>query len=530
MSRVFSVVLALLLVVTASAGLSQGPVLAQDAERGGQLSIGLDLEPDSLDPAITPYAVSHTIMMNIFDTLVWRDTEGNFVPGLAESWEINDEGTEFTFTLRDDVTFHDGTPFDAEAVKINLDRITDPATVSGFAATLLGPYDHSEVVDSHTIKVVFTQPAPGFLDGASQAFLGMSSPAALQEFGDDYGRNPVGTGPFKFVEWVQQDHVTLERNEDYNWAPEIFDHTGPAYLETLTYRFYPEAPTRFAALQAGDVQIIDAIASSDIMLIEGDENYTIYRADALGLPNVVFLNTTLAPTDDLAVRQALNMAIDRQAVVDIVTFGTGTPAYGPLAPATPYYNAEVESIYPYDLEQANALLDEAGWVMGDDGIREKDGQRLVITWGSAPWSSSWAELLQAQLSQIGADIQLQQMTDAAVGEAIDANEINMAATAWSSSDPVVLSTVFHSRNIDGGNAMSHFASPELDALLETGEESIDDDVRAEAYGKAQMLIMEQGLIIPVTLWSMPVASHASVTDLKRDFRNYMWLYDTYVAP
>jgi peptide/nickel transport system substrate-binding protein len=154
----------------------------------------------------------------------------------------------------------------------------------------------------------------------------------------------------------------------------------------------------------------------------------------------------------------------------------------------------------------------------------------VITWGSAPWSSAWAELLQAQLTQIGADIQLQQMTDAAVGEAIDANEINMAATAWSSSDPVVLSTVFHSRNIDGGNAMSHYASPELDALLETGEESIDDAVRAEAYGEAQMLIMEQGLIIPVTLWSQPVAAQASVTDLKRDFRNYMWLYDTYVAP
>lgn len=530
MRNVFSVVLALLLVATAASGLNQGSVLAQDAERGGQLGIGLDLEPDSLDPAITPYAVSHTIMMNIFDTLVWRDTEGNFQPGLAESWEINDDGTEFTFNLRSDVTFHDGTAFDAEAVMVNLDRITDPATVSGFAATLLGPYDHSEVIDPQTIKVVFSQPAPGFLDGASQAFLGMSSPAAIEEFGADYGRNPVGTGPFRFVEWVQQDHVILERNEDYNWAPAIFDHSGPAYLESLTYRFYPEAPTRFAALQAGDVQVIDAIASSDILLLEGDANYSIFLADALGLPNVVFLNTTLAPTDDVAVRQALNLAIERQAVVDIVTFGSGTPAYGPLAPATPFYNAEVESIYPYSLEQAAAVLDEAGWVLGDDGVRVKDGERLVITWGSAPWSSAWAELLQAQLSQIGAEIQLQQMTDAAVGEAIDANEINMAATAWSSSDPVVLSTVFHSRNIDGGNAMSHFASPDLDGLLETGEESIDDAVRAEAYAAAQVLIMEQGLIIPVTLWSQPVAAQASVTDLKRDFRNYMWLYDTYVAP
>ena len=527
MSKLATAMLALLFVI---AGLAQlGPGTSAQEDKGGAITIGLDLEPDSLDPAITPYAVSHTIMMNIFDTLVWQDNEGNFQPGLATSWEVNEDGTEYTFTLRDDVIFHDGTPFDAEAVKFTFDRVADPDTKSGFASTLLGPYDRSEVIDPQTVRVTFSSPAPAFLDGASQAFLGIVSPAAVEEFGEDFGRNPVGSGPFRFSEWVQQDRITLENNPDYNWAPDIFGHQGAAYLDSLTFRFYAEAPTRLAALQANDAQVIDAVAGSDISLLEGDSNYQLFRADALGLPNVVFLNTRIAPTDDVAVRQAVNYAIDRQAIIDFIYFGQATAATGPLAPRTPYYNSEVESLYPLDLDRANAVLDEAGWVMGDDGVRAKDGQRLTMIWGSDAWSANWAELIQSQLSQIGVEVQIEQMTAAAINEAAAADEINMVATAWSSSDPVVLSTVFHSRNIEGGYAYSHFASDELDALLETGEESVDPEVRAEAYGDAQMLIMEEGLIIPTTLWSQPVAAHASVTDLKRDFRNYMWLYDTYVA-
>jgi peptide/nickel transport system substrate-binding protein len=350
-SRVLGVVLALLLVLASGAGFVPAGA-AQEQAAGGEITVGLDFEPDNLDPHVTPYAVSHTVMMNVFDPLIWRDAEGAFQPGLAERWEVSEDGTEFTFHLREGVTFHDGTPFDAEAVKFNFDRIADPETQSGFASTLLGPYDHTEVVDPRTAKVVFSAPAPGFLDGASQAFLGMVSPTAAQASGADFGRNPVGTGFMKFVEWAPQDHITLERNPDYAWAPPMFAHEGPALLDRVTFRFYPEGATRLAALQAGDADVIDNVLNSDLPLLEGDPAFQVMRAEALGLPIVILLNTKAAPTDDVAVRQAINYALDRQQVVDVAMFGGTQPAHGPLAPGTPYYSAEVEGMYAFDLATA----------------------------------------------------------------------------------------------------------------------------------------------------------------------------------
>jgi peptide/nickel transport system substrate-binding protein len=524
--------ISLVVLVLALSGLfgAGAPVaLGQEATAGGDITVGLDFEPDSLDPHVTPYAVSHTVMMNVFDTLVWRDQAGEFQPGLAERWEVSDDGTEFTFHLRDGVTFHDGTPFDAESVKFNFDRIADPETQSGFASTLLGPYEGTEVLDPRTAKVTFSAPAPGFLDGASQAFLGMVSPAAVEQFGADFGRNPVGTGFMRFVEWAPQDHITLERNPDYAWAPPIFAHEGPAYLDRIEFRFYPEGATRLAALQAGDADVVDNVLSSDLLILEGDSNFQVMRAEALGLPIVILLNTAAAPTDDVAVRQALNYALDRQQMVDVAMFGGTQPAYGPLAPRTPYYLPDVESMYPYDLARAGEVLDAAGWTMGDDGVRSKDGQPLVIRWAVTPWDAPWAELAQAQLSQIGAAIEISQMADAPALEAMANDETNMLSTAWASSDPVVLSTVFHSRNIEGGSAMTKYANPELDALLETGESTVDETARGEAYAGAQELIVGEALIVPVSLWPQHVAMSSAVTGVGRDFRNYLWLYDATVS-
>ncbi len=171
---------------------------------GGELTFGLNLEPDNLDSAVTPFAVSHTVMMNIYDPLVWRGKDGKFYPGLAERWETSADGITYTFFLRKGVKFHDGTPFTADAVKVQFDRTADPATKSGFAANLLGPYDHTEIVDDFTAKVVFKAPFAPFLDGASQAFLGICSPTAVKKDPKAYLRNPVGTGFMKFAEWVDE--------------------------------------------------------------------------------------------------------------------------------------------------------------------------------------------------------------------------------------------------------------------------------------------------------------------------------------
>ena len=164
-----------------SSAVSQSTGSAAKPKSGGSLTFGLYLEPDSLDPAVTPYAVSHTIMMNIYDTIVWRSDAGDFVPGLAEKWEASTDGLTYTLSLRKGVKFHDGTDFDANAIKFALDHIVDPSTHSGYASTLLGPYDHTDVVDPQTAKVVFKAPFAPFIDGASQAFLGIPSPTAVKK-------------------------------------------------------------------------------------------------------------------------------------------------------------------------------------------------------------------------------------------------------------------------------------------------------------------------------------------------------------
>ncbi len=164
---------------------------------GGSLTFGLYLEPDSLDPAVTPYAVSHTIMMNIYDTIVWRSDAGDFVPGLAEKWEASTDGLTYTLSLRKGVKFHDGTDFDANAIKFALDHIVDPSTHSGYASTLLGPYDHTDVVDPQTAKVVFKAPFAPFIDGASQAFLGIPSPTAVKK---DPKAFPPSSGRYRLHE------------------------------------------------------------------------------------------------------------------------------------------------------------------------------------------------------------------------------------------------------------------------------------------------------------------------------------------
>lgn len=504
---------------------------SEEANSGGEIVVGLNLEPDNLDPAVTPFAVSHWVMMNIYDTLVWRANDGTFHPGLAERWEPSADGTVYTFELREGVNFHDGTPFNAEAVKFTFDHIVDPESRSGFASSLLGPYDRTEILDERTAEVHFREPYAPFLDSASQAFLAIVSPTAVQSDREAFLRNPVGTGFMKFDEWVQNDHITLSRNPDYDWASPLFEHTGPAYLDKVTFRFYTDTPTRLAALEAGDANLIETPPYHEIQRLRDDPKFEVNEVLNPGLPVVLFLDTTKAPTDDLAVRQAMNFALDRELIVMQGMFGVTTPAYGPLWESTPYYSEEVASMYPYDPERASQLLDEAGWVPGSDGIREKDGQRLTVSIASTDFINPFREISQAQWGEVGIELQVNTMTVAAAFEAIGNSEVNTTSQAWVSSDPVVLTNLFHSKNNAGGFAWSKFSDERLDELLDSGESTIDEEERASIYAEIQRIIMENALIIPY--FGNPetsIAYEGRYQGVKQDFRNYLWLYDAHLTP
>ncbi len=494
---------------------------AGNITEGGTLVFGIATEPDNLDPHVTPFAVSHTVMMNIYDTLVWRDLDGSFKAGLAEAWEQPDP-TTYVFRLREGVKFHDGTPFNAEAVKFSLDRIANPDTASGFAVTLLGPYDKSEVVSDTEITVTFKTPYPPFLDAASQAFLGIVSPAAVAKHGAEFGQNPVGTGPFKFDSWTKQSLIKVVRNDEYDWPGGVFSHTGPAHFESIEFRLMAEPATRAGTVKSGESQLIEFVPEQDVASLES-EGITTLRAVNPGMPITLIMDTSLAPTDEVEVRQAVNHAINRDEIKDLAFFGQSDPAYGPLSSASFGYDPAVETMYPFDPEKAKSLLEGAGWVEGDDGVREKDGKKLQFAYVVSSWPPdvSASELVQAQLKEVGIDAQIQNVDDATWLDMVTNAQANLFTSAWVSSDPNVLTDNFGPETI-----YTKFKDQQLFDLLAQGAVETDTEKRLGIYKQIQQIIMEQALIAPMSNWTSIFAMNPKISGVRTDFRGaYPWLYD-----
>lgn len=528
MSRPMVVILAFLLALQFLLG-SAASASALAANDHGELKIGLSAEPETLDPHLATSTAAATVIMNVFDPLIWRDANGKFQPGLAESWDVSADNSEYTFHLRDGVTFHDGAAFDAAAVEFNVERIADPSSSSGLAAFLLGPYSHAVVIDPLTVRIVFDQPNPAFLDSASQPFLSMVSPTATRATDSDLGHQPVGTGFMILDDWVLGDHIALRRNDEYAWGSPAFQSTGPVDFNRMTFRFYLEESLRLAAFQAGEVDVLDQVKPRDITVLNDGRPYQSLNATALGVPISLVLDTETAPTDDLAVRRALNHVLDREQIAGFAFRGASQPAYAPLAPDTPYAADAGAADIPFDPDFAASLLDAAGWEMQDSGIREKDGRQLVLRWAIGPWDAQWAELAQAQFSQLGAVIQITRLDEASLGDGTRDGEINMVSTVVPGSDPIVLEQLFKSTDVASGSTSIDVYNPELDKLLHDGATARSEDKRARSYNRAQALIVDEALTVPIALLPENVVVAANVTGIHRDFRNGLWFHDVTLA-
>lgn len=500
---------------------------------GRSIVYGLTLTPSGIDPHIDASSELGIPLTSVYDPLVWLTPDGTFFPGLAESWEISEDGLIFTFHLREDVSFHDGTPFNAEAVRFSLDRIADPDTQSRKAKGMLGPYSHTEIVDETTVRVHFDEPYAPFLASLSTVYLAMVSPEAVATWGDEYQFHQVGTGPFVFEEYVPKDHLTLVRNKEYDWAPSFFSHQGPPKLQEVTFRFYTDPATRVLALESDEADVMGEIPPQDAVRLDNSSDYSLVPVPVPGQPLQFFINTRRAPTDDLQVRRALIYAINRPAIVKTVFEAYSPPAYGPLCRSTLAYDPAVEGKYVYDPERAKQLLESAGWSDSDgDGLRDRDGQPLeletiLMAWGYIP---EVAQMLQDQLREVGIGLTSRQMTFSnALGD-VAAGDYHLVPFLFSNSDPDILSTTFHSANVEGGFNWSKVSDSQLDKWLENGRRTMDERAREQIYAQIQQHIMDEALILPIRDYVNLNAAAIHIQGLRYDRQGWFpWLYEIDIA-
>jgi peptide/nickel transport system substrate-binding protein len=497
---------------------------------GGTLTFALATSPDTLDPGASGFAVAHRVIRNIFDSLVYLDTDGTIKPWLAVSWTKSDDGKTYTFKLRDDVKFHDGTPFNAQAVKANFDRVV--ANGRGQSVSLLGPYESSTVIDEYTIEIKLSRPFEPFLSGLSSAFLGISSPTAIEKYGDQYSKNPVGSGPFKFVKWSENDRVELERNPDYNWGPPSAANKGPAHIDKLVFFIIPEEATRIGGVQSGQVLAAETVPPQLIESLKNSSKIRIEQAITNGTAFSLYFNVQNEPWNDVKVRQAVQQAVDVDAIVQTLYLGTYKRAWSSLTAGILGYDASLENELQYSADKANQLLDELGWKVGADGIREKDGKKLTLRYlepsPNREKRNDIAVMVQQQLKKIGVQVELNITKD--YHTFITSGEYDLFGNSQVKADPDVIYNIFHSKRVytNGGTNWSRLNDPEIDKLLEQGSSESDPEKRKEIYKQVQQYVVKNAVIIPVYEFPYTVAAVSSVEGLKFDLLGYPLFYDVYL--
>src|SRR5690606_32587416 len=311
----------------------------------------------------------------LFDNLVYLDAEGRPTPWLAKSWEISADGTVYTFHLREDVTFSDGTRFDAEAVRVNLEHMRDPATKSPLAAAYIVPYVDGRVLDDFTFQARLGEPYAPFLGVLAQSWLAIFSPKAIRGNAAGLAQAPVGSGPFVLERYDLQQGIRLVRRADYAWAPQQLGHAGAAYLERIEIDFLPEALVRYSALAAGRYDFTIDAPPQNAAAIRRDPRLAFDIRVRKGNPyRGVAFNATRFPFDDVRVRRALALAVDREGIARITGFGEFEAKADFLAANTRHYDPAYAQALRQDLDAANRLLDQAGWTGRDaEGYRTREG-------------------------------------------------------------------------------------------------------------------------------------------------------------
>ena len=487
----------------------------------GVLIVGQIAEPKALDPAAVTAVNDFRILMNVYDGLV-RYKQGTLEvePALATDWTISEDGTEYTFKLREGVKFHDGTDFNADAVVFNFERMlkddhpfhnTGPFPLAFFFSAV----DKVEALDPMTVKFTLNAPYAPFLSNLAYPTGLIVSPAAVEKFGTDFGRNPSGTGPFKFAEWRSNEAVVVEANPDY-WG-------GAPALNAVVFRPITDANTRTAEMLAGGIDLMVEVPPVALSEFQGDA-YRIYEQAG---PHLWFLilNAKEGPFADKRVRQAANYAINKEAIVNDVLEGTADVAAGPTPPAFAWAYDDTLSPYPYDPDKARALLKEAG----------AEGAKLTfyVTEGGSGMLDPIAmgTAIQADLQAVGLEVKIEtyewntflgQVNPGLEGKA------DMAEMAWMTNDPDTLP--FLALRTDawpdkGGFNSGYYSNPKVDELLEAARVATDQAERATLYKQMQEIVHDDAPWVFVANWKQNAVTSAQVENFRLEPSFFLLLKD-----
>lgn len=501
----------------ASASASAQPVA------GGDLTFAITVDSHCVDPQQVGNNDAIAVARQTVASLTAQDPEtGEILPWLAESWEVADDASSYTFHLRDDAAYADGTPVDAASVKTNFDAIVALGATASLGSQYLVGYEGTTVVDERTVTVDFGAPSAQFLQATSTFSLGLLSPASAgltpeQRCAGEF----VGSGPFAVQSYTLDQEIVLEKVPGYAWGSAANENTGEAYLDTVTFKVIPEASVRSGSLLSGQVDATAAISTVDLPQFDGNGFWLEYRANP-GVVFNLFPNESSALAGDEAVRRAISKGIDREQIADTVLTAQDEPATGVLAHSTPLYESVADEL-AYDPEGAREILEDAGWVEGDDGIREKDGQRLTttVTFWQVPEP---LELVQQQLAQIGVDLQLQHVTVAESQAIKESGDFDFDYYNLTRSDPDVLRTIFsaNARKINQRDA------EEVDDLLDRSAATTDATERQELVTEASRLLVQKGHAIPVYELSTTIAASDEVHGLTFEASSRLDFYDAWV--
>ena len=448
------------------------------ASPGGTLTVAIFADPLTFDPHLTGNLQGRGACRAIHDTLFTIDANGRLAPGLAESWEQPDDRS-FLIKLRRNVRFHDGTPFDAEAVRINIDRIFD-RSLGSIRPGEISALDKVQVVDSHTVRMTLKYPFAAFLYPFTDVTGCIASPAALERHGRDYGLSPAGTGPYRLVEYLKDARTVLEKNPDY-WQ------SGRPFLDRVVLRPIPVDSTRLAELRSGGVQIAEALPLQDIGRLRQAREFVVSERVGFRWEYFGFNLRDIHPGRAKAFRQAFQWGIDREALHQVAYFGTGRIGYDGILPGSPFHDAEYKP-FRRDLDRAKRLIAESGI---------STPVSIVGPLQPDPVKQRAAQVFQANAAELGVQLRIEQLDSAGYRTQLQNGTMPIDLQGWWGYRPDPDQYLYILLHSTGSYARYHgYANPRMDELLMAQRATGDEAQRRRILREISDLMNEDAVYVP----------------------------------